>query len=314
MHNIDQYLRSRRFNVLWITASLTIFIISLMVLLSPQRDYLWMNSSILWFSLSGFGPAFIALMLNSISKLQQLGAEISDGSPRITVEPVGIAISSVVFLVFALATRLSVDVFPFIELWWAKMLAFFIACTFFLIYGAIAYMYILTFFFAIRLRKVQVSGDTFCWPRESIRAIHDVYIRLLLVGGTTYILGICIVRLTPWATSWQSLDQPWIHIWVLPPALALIVYFGIFSFALHRLLFQCRSRAEREISEKLQMKYDLWKNDVQSGFENSISALVTWRDNIRQERVWPMDFKTTIATIVTLLIPTIEAIVTVLPS
>jgi hypothetical protein len=159
----------------------------------------------------------------------------------------------------------------------------------------------------IRLGKTEVRSEVFLWPNDGVAAIYTIYVRLLLVGGASYLVGVAIVRFTPWANSWSDLNQPWILLWVFPPGVALIIYFVAFSVALHKVLLQCRARAEQEINEQLHHIYVAWKTNREIGAESSISALLKWRESVRLERIWPMDLKAGIATIVTLLIPSIEA-------
>lgn len=269
-----------------------------------------MNSALLWFSLSISGPPLVALMLNEVTKLRALVADVSDDPLEISMRPMRLVMCGVAFLSLALATTFSIDVFHdvFPINRWARVMAFIIASSFFVSYGALAYIYGAILMLVVRLGKTRVRGDIFSWPHESIEAIHAIYVRLLLAGGAAYLLGVGVVRFTPWARNWHDLNQPWILLWVFPPGLAAIIFFGFFSFALHKLLLQCRTRSEREINEQLQRIYNTWKTNSEPGTESSISALLKWRENIRLNRVWPMDFKAVIATIVTLLIPTIEAI------
>jgi hypothetical protein len=307
MSSIIQNLKLPNCHVWWVALSILIALLSVAVLLSNWWDHAWFVSALLWFSLSAAGPAFIALALQEISKLRNLIVEIFIEPPSISVQPVQLAISGIVFLCIALETMLSVDFFPFNDRW-ANHSAYVIACTFFLSYGALAYVYVATLLLVIRLGNTRVWSEVFLWPHDGIAEIYSVYVRLLLVGGTSYILAVAIVRFTPWANSWSDLNETWILLWVFPPGLALIVYFVAFSVALHKVLLQCRARAEQEINEQLHHIYDAWKSNREIGAESSISALLKWRESVRLERIWPMDLKAGIATIVTLLIPSIEAI------
>jgi hypothetical protein len=306
MSTVNQNANSLRFHIRWISLSATIGALSVAVLQSDGWDHEWAISALLWFSLSAAGPAFVALALHEVSKLRGPIADISAEPLDISVKPVHLAISGIAFLSIALETTLSVDVFPFIG--WARVTAFIVASTFFLSYGALAYVYGAMFLLAVRLGKVRVRRDIFSWPHESIAEIHSIYFHLFLIGSTSYLLSVAIVRFTPWATTWLDLNQPWVRLWVFPPGLAAIVFFVAFSVALHKVLLQCRVRAEREIGEQLQRIYDLWKTNREPSAEGSISALLKWRETVRLERLWPMDLKAGIVTIVTLLIPTIQAI------
>jgi hypothetical protein len=161
---------------------------------------------------------------------------------------------------------------------------------------------------AFGLGKARVTGDTFSWPHESISAISTVYFRLLLIGGALYLLGVSVVWLSPGGQS-LTLNKTWARLWVFPPGLAVLGFFAIFNLALHNLLLQCRARAERDIVGHLQTLYDNWKTNREPAVETSISALLKWRESVRLERLWPMDLKAGVITVLTLLIPTIEALV-----
>jgi hypothetical protein len=290
----------------WSLSSATIGLLSVAVLSSEGWDHKWAISAILWFFLSAIGPALLALAIGEVSKLRALVTDISADPLNFSVGARGLAICGIAVLGLAVATTVSVDIFPFIG--WAQVAAFVIVCTFFLSYGALIYVYGATFMLAVRLLKVRVRAEVFSWPRDSVRAIHSIYMRLLLVGATAYLLGVAVVRLTPWSRSLLDLTQPWIGLWVLPPGLAAIAFFASFNIALHNVLLRCRGRAEREITENLQLVYDSWKTNRERSAEGSISELLKWRESIRLERLWPMDLKAGVVTVVTLLIPTIDAV------
>jgi hypothetical protein len=218
-------------------------------------------------------------------------------------------LSAVAFLSIALSTHLNIDVFPFEG--YAKVLAMIVACTFFLSYGSLAYVYSTFVVLAVRLGRQEVNGSMFAWPRESVAAIYATYKRLLTLGAVVYLASIGIFRFTPWADSWSELNQPWVLLWVIPPGLALVAFLGIFTVVIHKVMRQFRDRAEKEITAHLCHNYELWKDTGEAKVENSISELLKWRDVVRQERVWPMDLKTLVATATTLLIPSFEAIVKV---
>ena len=290
----------------WVPFSVAIGVLSVSILSSDGWGHEWAISAILWFSLSTFGPALIALSIREATKLRRPIAVLCNKPPHICVQPIGMAISGITFLIVALTTQLSVEVFPFIGP--ARVHAFVVTCTFFLNYGALAYVYANLVALAVRLGNLEVKGKVFSWPRDSITAIEAVYVRLLMVGGLVYLASVGIFRYTPWAVSWGELNRPWVLLWVVPPGLGLISFFGVFSVALHKLLLQCRERAERELNEQLCLSYDAWKDRRDTTAENSISSLLKWRDSIRLEKVWPMNLRASIITVTTLLLPSIEAI------
>jgi hypothetical protein len=306
MSKVNQIADSIRFHIRWISLSATIGALSVAVLLSNGWDHEWAISAILWFSLSAAGPAFVALALHEVSKLRAPLAEISAEPLDISVQPRHLVASGMAFLGIALETTLSLDVFPFIG--WARVTAFILACTFFLSYGALTYVYAAMLLLAVRLGKARVRRVILFWPNENLGAVHSVYFRLFWIGSMSYLLSVAIVRFTPWAKTWRDLNQPWVRLWVVPPAVAALIFFVSFTVALHKVLLQCRLQAERDIGEQLQRIYDLWKTNREPSAEGSISALLKWRESIRLERLWPMDLKASLVTVVTLLIPTIQAI------
>jgi hypothetical protein len=204
-----------------------------------------------------------------------------------------------------------VDALPFVG--WARGPALLLVCSFFAAYGALADVYCVLGASVVRLGGAHVTGDTFSWPYASIGAVNALYFRLLLLSGALYLLSVSVVWSSP-GGQWLTANQAWARLWVVPPGLAVLGFFGAFSFALHTLLLQCRTRAEQEIVGQLQTLYDNWKQHPDPGVETSISTLLKWRDSIRLERVWPTDFKAGAATILTLLIPMLEAIVKVVRS
>lgn len=193
--------------------------LSVAVIKSKGWSHEWAISALLWFSLSVAGPGFVALALHEVSKLRG-SLQIFTEPVGISIKPIQLAICGIFFLSLALATTLSVEMLPFIG--WARVAAFIIGCTFFLSYGALAYVYGAMFLLAIRLGQARVRSDVFSWPHESIAVIQSVYVHLLLIGGISYFLSVAIVRFTPWARTWLDLNQTWILLWVVPPGLAAI--------------------------------------------------------------------------------------------
>jgi nucleotide-binding universal stress UspA family protein len=289
MSTASQSSASVRFQSAWITPSITIGAASIAVLLSKGWNHEWAVSAVLWFSLSAVAPALVALALRDVAALRRSIADISTNVLDIPVQPLPLAACGFAALGVALATRLSVDIFPFIG--WARTAAFLVACAFFLSYGALAYIFGVTFLLAVRLGNARIQSDVLSWPNERIASIHAVYVRLLLVGGTSYLAGVAVVRFAPRYGSWHALNDPWNRFWVLPPAFAAIAFFVVFSVALHKVLRQCRNRSERAIDEHLQQSYALWKTSHDPASASAISELLKWRESVRAEKLWPMDFK-----------------------
>jgi hypothetical protein len=225
----------------------------------------------------------------------------------ISVSPVPTGLCGLACLAFAFLTTLDEDVFPFVGL--MNRLALIIACAFFVGYGSLFYIYCKALLLALRLSRARVKGGIFGWSIDAIHKVHAIYLRFLAVGGTVYLLSVAVVLLTPWAKTLADLNRSWVRLWVVPPGFMAIAFFAVFSMATHKLLVQCRARTEQELNKQLQLAYDAWRADHNSAAQGSISALLEWREKLRLARVWLIDYKAVAATVVTLLLPTIEALV-----
>jgi len=211
----------------------------------------------------------------------------------------------VALLIVALSASDAVTALPFAG--WARGAAVVIVSAFFVSYGAVLYVYAKVAGLAVRLGRSPVRSETLAWPGTAIRTVHGVYVSLLVVGTVLYLLGVAVVWFSP-GGKWLTMNAAWMRLWVLPPGIAVLAFFATFSVALHRVLVQCRERAETELGEQLQELYETWKKDRAPSLEGSISALLSWRESVRLEPLWPMDPKAAAATVLTILIPSIKAL------
>lgn len=297
--------KDRVLSLSWVPLGIVISALSVSALQSKGWDQSWAVSASLWFGLSAVGPGVTAYSISEAKKLHMPLSRIGRISIRSTPSVFGMTASGLLLLVIALCTQLSVAIFPFSGL--AQVQSFLIACCFFLNYGALAYLYAHLWFVAVHIAFIQVKANVFFWPRNEINAIYAVYKRLLTIAGIIYLASIGILRFTPWATDWSALNQLWVLCWIVPPAIALLSFFAAMILSLHRVLRGYQQKAEEEIEESLAKRYAEWKNEFDPKIAESITTILKWRDYVRAEKTWPIDLKTAIITITTLLIPSIEA-------
>ena len=306
---IKHYLSSRRKDIAlslsWVPFVIGISVLSASAFQSKGWDRSWAASACLWFVLSAVGPGVTAYSIRETKKLHLLLSRIGRISIQSAPSVLGMTVSGLLLLVTALCTQLSVAIFPFSGV--AQVQSFIVACCFFLNYGALAYVYLHLCLVAVHISYIRLKVNVFAWPREEINTIYAVYKRLLTMAGIIYLASIGILRFTPWATDWSALNQLWVLCWIVPPAIALLIFYASIILSLHRVLVRYQRQAEEEIGELLSNRYGTWKNGFDPQIADSITSILKWRDCVRAEKTWPIDLKTALITITTLLIPSIEA-------
>jgi hypothetical protein len=83
----------------------------------------------------------------------------------------------------------------------------------------------------------------------------------------------------------------------------------MFHFRVHVMLKRCKLKAEAEISDLLDQAFQEWKTSRDAKQQETITKLIQWRDIIRNASEWPMRLQSVLATIATLLLPTIKTVV-----
>jgi hypothetical protein len=99
------------------------------------------------------------------------------------------------------------------------------------------------------------------------------------------------------------------RMWVFPPAAATISFFLLFHFRIHVMLQRCKLKAEAEISTLLDQTFQEWKASRDEKQQETMTKLIQWREIIRNASEWPMRLQSVLATIATLLLPTVKTIV-----
>jgi len=242
-------------NLTWLAPSAALCALSLAVLATSGREP-GRGAAAGWFLLSAAGPAVLAFALRQVSKLRVEIGKISTPSLGVELPPVGLIGSGLALLFVALSASDAATALPFAG--WARSAAVVIVSAFFLSYGAVLYVYAKAAGLAVRLGRSPVRSETLAWPGTAIRTAHGVYVSLLVVGTVLYLLGVLVVWFSP-GGRWLTMNAAWMRLWVLPPGVAVLAFFATFSVALHRVLVQCRERAETELGEQLQELDAIWK-------------------------------------------------------
>lgn len=179
---------------------------------------------------------------------------------------------------------------------------------FFAGYGVAAWLYFVSMVAISRINKAEAKSSIFSWPRVETQEVYGLYFRLFVLGASLYLFAVVSIWTSP-SGAWIALNTGLGMLWVFPPAAMVICYFVYFNYQIHLLLKRCLQRSDQELSSLLDDRFADWKEGLSSEQgASSITSLLEWRNTIRSEGTWPMDFKAMLVTVATLLLPTIKAI------
>jgi hypothetical protein len=193
-------------------------------------------------------------------------------------------------------------------------------------YGRLGYLYGLHMYILWDLRKLEVKCQIFEWPREEIQDLYQVYSGLLAWGAGLYVIAIVSVWSSPgvWLVDRFGMEElpgsvlaelgtgsPWLVLesaWVFPAGMMVIFFFLLFHLRCHKLLVQCRDQAVRQLGRLASRELEAWSSESKPERLATVDRFLGWKEKIHGERVWPIDLRAAIATLTTVLIPTIKTL------
>lgn len=182
---------------------------------------------------------------------------------------------------------------------------------FFIGYGMVGWLYFGLMALANHIGELEVKSSVFSWPKVEIKRVYSIYFRLFIVGAILYIVAVISVWISP-GGAWIAKNTGIGRLWVFPPGAMVIVFFLYFHYKTHLLLVQCKDRSERRLASLLTENFDKWTSSPSEEIEKTISSLMQWRKGLQDEGTWLLDFKSVLATIATLLLPTVKAVIDLL--
>ena len=228
-----------------------------------------------------------------------------EGQMRPFFSGLGTLISAVMVLI---AGVISTDIFGIPWYGYIRSTFYLWLCIFLLGYGIIAWLYIGLMVLVNRMRLLEVNASIFSWPKSEIHNIYSTYFQLLAIGAALYVVAVISVWVSP-GGAWIAKNTEIGRLWVFPPGAMVIVFFLYFHYKVHLLLTQCRDKSDRQLSILLSQAFDEWISKQSEDKERSITNLLQWRKQIRSEKMWLLDIKSVIATVATLLLPTVKAVI-----
>jgi hypothetical protein len=276
------------------------------------------DSSFIWYTLgvgllASMAPSAMVFLLSSVDRIGELAAEISGDSRKAgrVLQPLKI-VSSGAFVFPAVVGVVVAGLFSteFFGMHWqglAGVLFLVLSAVFFAAYAVVGSAYLACLMAAWSLPSQSVRSGIWSWPRAAIGDLYRTYFRLLLLGTALYLAAVTAVWSTP-AAFW-ILRESWLaRVWVVPPAIAIIMFFGSFHYATHSLLTTCKCGALNELDSALAAEYSRWLDGHSSERAEAVSALLKWREVVRAESEWCLDVKGVLVTLATVLLPTAKAV------
>jgi hypothetical protein len=105
------------------------------------------------------------------------------------------------------------------------------------------------------------------------------------------------------------LEDPLSQLWIFPIAGVVISFFLAFQYAIHSMMVQSKQRRLDFMDQLLANKFEEWSSDPVSDKSKAVSDLIAWRDHIKEELDWPLDFRSMLLVISGLLLPTLKTII-----
>jgi hypothetical protein len=177
--------------------------------------------------------------------------------------------------------------------------------------GSVGWIYGRLLPFLYRLSNLPVKGEPFEWPEKGFKKINDVYLQMFIPGVCLY-AGI-IAALWASGGDWVALNHPLGRLWIFPVAGAVVGFFLMSQYCIHRLMARSKQRRLDEIDRLLKETYQYWLADRATDKSKTVTELLNWRSSINQEREWPLNLQSNFAIVTGLLLPTIKSVVDLLP-
>jgi hypothetical protein len=284
--------------------------------------------------LSAALPFFLKLLWTSFSSLSDILSKFTDFSEEDSKKyRVSGGVALFILIVGGVLSAGGVLTISTLGLPWNSTARTFFQIWLYLIlfgYGVVAGLYMFHVRLLFSMSKMNVSCSPFYWPRIEISYLYRFYSKLLAAGTILYVLAIVSFWSTPgnwlvnaWLTNTTfsaaaelgahlSVDLPWRLIeslWVFPVAICIIFFFVLFNYGCHEFLTQCQSRSIDYFSKLASKVLEDWEKKPTIEKREKIDKLLEWRDKIKKERVWPLDFLAILSIIATTIVPIIQTFI-----
>lgn len=178
---------------------------------------------------------------------------------------------------------------------------------FFFGYGMLGCLYTASMLLVQRIGQLTVI-PSLSWPTWAIKGIYWSYFRIFAMGCLLYVAGLVAVWVSP-GGAWIARNTYIGQLWVFPPGVMVIAFFVWFNYYTHSLLMAYKSQAENMIALDIRRAFSEWRSLKPSEeAEKRIATLLQWQKEVRSETTWVIDFRAMLATIATLLLPTVKAV------
>lgn len=232
------------------------------------------------------------------------------GDARVPVRSLlgGLLPSGFIMLV---AGYLSTEIFGIPWTGGVRVLFYSWAFCFFVGYGFAAWLYVILMLVAKEVSKIKLEAQIFSWPRAALQDVFAVYMKTFLIGAVLYVGAVVTVWISP-GGAWIAQNTGIGRLWVFPPGAMVVLFFLQFNFSFRAVLVGLRRSSEERLSELAESKFREWCDSPAENSASSVDALLNWRAAIRSEDVWPLNYKSLLATVATLMLPTVKAVLELL--
>lgn len=214
-------------------------------------------------------------------------------------------------LVMLIAGTFSTEIFGIPWTGIVRLLFYTWALCFFVGYGIAACLYFFLMLYANSISRIRIHADVFSWPRAELNSLFAVYMRQFVIGAVLYVGAVVTVWISP-GGAWIAQNTGVGRLWVFPPGAMVIMFFLQFNLCFRGVLVRLRQSSEDKLSEIIESRFHAWAEAPADALSQSIDSLLKWRDTIRAEETWPLNYKSILVTIATLLLPTVKAMVDLL--
>ena len=178
-------------------------------------------------------------------------------------------------------------------------------------YGIVIGLYFFSLKSVIKIDKIFNCDDSystiFCWPIKEVKLIYSSYLRLIIIAAFLYIVAVVSLWLSP-VGGFLALHTIIGRIWVMPPAIIILVYFLLFSLKILSFLPRWRSNSIDQINATLKAESVEYFKECSNKSAENINTLLNWRNLIQLEDIKVVDWKQILTVISIILAPTIRVL------
>lgn len=180
-----------------------------------------------------------------------------------------------------------------------------------LLAGSIGWQFFCFLVFLYKLSRFEYQKiEPFQYQKQEFKKLHDVVIRVVVLGIFVYLSAIVTIWLVPWGQT-ILFSNPFGYFWAFPLAITVMLYFFASEYFLHSLLQNVKDLRLQKIDSLIKAAYEKWSVDSSGDSVNMFSELMKWREIINQEATWAINFQATLTVISSVLLPAIGIMIDV---